>query len=410
MAVATQFNVHPDETWHFGAAGYFMSGLVPPRLNDPAIAHTISSYGHSYLKDAEPGYILAGRFMAATDALFGSMISLPIAYRLFQLLCFACLLCWITARGMTRLPLLLLCSAQIWYVFSYANGDAFAFMLAAILAVEFGASQGAIRRALVSGGIHHIVPLLLGGVGCGLLFASKKNYWVMLVFYAVLVAIAVTPALWKRNVIALARPVLLGAVFLGTMWLARGFESLRVPEVKEAAPVVAAAHPVDLADLATKQFLKGKGAELGDVLWGRDWAWLSSSSFMGQFGWMSVQAPPWYSVGQLALWVILMLVIFVRAARAGTWEAWALCAGAALTIVGCVGVSMYWSWFVDFQPQGRYLFPIIIVLGILWERTGPPRRDSDLRAICMLLYALALLLFIFGGLQSVDSAYTGKYF
>lgn len=51
------------------------------------------------------------------------------------------------------------------------------------------------------------------------------------------------------------------------------------------------------------------------------------------------------------------------------------------------------SWFIDFQPQGRYLLPVLFFVSYLTARTERPEKDRFLRGILVCTCLLSLFAF-----------------
>ena len=75
-----------------------------------------------------------------------------------------------------------------------------------------------------------------------------------------------------------------------------------------------------------------------------------------------------------------------------------------LNLSGCglllVGAAAWASWTKDFQPQGRYMLPLLPMLGLLLARTGPLFPPLLLHALFTLMFLLSLCSFLFVGLAS----------
>jgi hypothetical protein len=64
-------------------------------------------------------------------------------------------------------------------------------------------------------------------------------------------------------------------------------------------------------------------------------------------------------------------------------------------------LSAYHSWTADFQPQGRYLFPVLPMLAFILFRY---RERLGSRALHMLfagLFAASVISFVFTGLRAI---------
>ncbi len=415
MAASSRQSSHPDEFWHYTAAGYFMTDLRPPALGSWEILGSYSSYGHSYLQSFEPAYILAGRLMGAFTEGLPGWLELPMVARLFQCLCFVLMLAWLLIRGARVFPLLVLSYAQVWYIFSYFNGDAFSFAIGAILAYEIVGRRSMSLTYFQGNMLPLVTKVVLIGLGLALLIAGKKNYWVLAGF----IIIGGVWQMIERRKAILLKPVItwlaIGAVAGGGLALHHSVEAGRPESAGErpAHSMDTVPHSLPTSGLTTvsrdriaipsKVYLRSKGEEIWDLFWTREWAWLSWSSFVGVFGLMDVKATDWFYAVVGCASLFLLVVLATRVLRRG-----ASLADFGLAICGlglCFGngmLSLWWSWTVDFQPQGRYLFPALIIVGSLWERFRKPREDRDLESLSRWHFACALLVFVLVGLRLVD--------
>jgi uncharacterized membrane protein len=115
-------------------------------------------------------------------------------------------------------PLLL--APQIWYIFSYFNGDAFPLFLATLIGYQTAVPDSLFNRYLDAPGLVRRVPgLLFVAVLIALLALSKKNY------YAFLACVPVTLAIARFGIVAalvVASGAMIGAAtYLGWLTLGR---------------------------------------------------------------------------------------------------------------------------------------------------------------------------------------------
>src|SRR5262249_16704993 len=159
---------------HRAAARYYIDHWLPPKAGDPATLDTYSNYGLSYLNETDFPYLFAGKFAA----LLAPVVSNDLAFRLFDVVLLAILppFCRMgPAAFLIFSPLLL--SPQIWYIFSYFNGDAFALFLAVLIAYQVAAPGSQFNANLDSPGLRrNISGAVVLGLLIGLLALSKKNY------------------------------------------------------------------------------------------------------------------------------------------------------------------------------------------------------------------------------------------
>lgn len=193
MAI-TSHSVSPDEGLHEADATYFNTHWSPPNLQsaDMQEAYIASPYGVSYLAEWNVTYLLAGKFGSVLDSLG---VAPRTAYRLYQAVLFGAL---IGLLLLLRLPqavsIPLIVTPQLWYLFSYMNGDALPFA-AAFLATALVCVPGSRVTAFMSSGTapdrKTLLHLAVFVVCFATLLVSKRNYWPIAAF--VIVAAAIVP-------------------------------------------------------------------------------------------------------------------------------------------------------------------------------------------------------------------------
>jgi len=185
-------SVSPDEDLHEADARYFSSHWSPPRIDSPEMQSTYaaSPYGVSYSSEWNVTYLFAGKFGNLTR---GLGIDERAGYRLYHATLFACVLGMIL---LLRLPVAasipLIITPQVWYLFSYLNGDALPFS-AAILAAALTFAPSSGFRSYVAGDARLTASAglqIAAFVVClALLIISKRNYWPVAAFIAIGAAI-----------------------------------------------------------------------------------------------------------------------------------------------------------------------------------------------------------------------------
>jgi uncharacterized membrane protein len=137
------------------------------------------------------------------------------------------------------------------------------------------------------------------------------------------------------------------------------------------------------------------------------WRWHTNTfvSATGNYGWLEYTAPaPYYLI--MAAGYLILLAVYVRAVVRSREVAVGLsflfvATFAALT----VALAIYHSWVNDFQAQGRYLFPIVAMLGIGLQSVRDkmdPRVAIGVVAGC---FALSVWSFIFIGLRHIPRSF-----
>ncbi|WP_243438418.1 hypothetical protein [Fundidesulfovibrio soli] len=433
MSFVSAFNAHPDEKDHVGAGRYYMEYWDPPKVGDERARGAYSNYGVSYLNQLDAVYFFAGKFASVVKPLAGKDY---LALRLFNV----CLLGWLMLLFWRLSPpyrvsfLPLFISPQIWYIFSYFNGDALPLalsFLAVFLACRLleqtdalsGLSSGTFEDVVAShatmmnvtggspGSGVRMGTLVKLGLVLGLLTVSKQNYYVFLAFFLCFWAVAVSVA--RRPALGLRQAALVLALLAGVLGLRLGVDAWVVGHQAPDAVYKAA------EQLAAEDFKPSKQAE-GKGFWGMNmraqgltfqemftkwnWhIWTQRTSF-GVYGYMKIYAPllfyryiTWmlYALLAAALLPVLLARPAVpepgRASResgltviptpdalagpaTGRLYRWAL-AGMFLLFAALTVAQSFWhSWTADFQAQGRYFFPILGMLGSLLACFAIPYR------------------------------------
>jgi hypothetical protein len=457
----------PDEYQHRGAARYYLDHWLPPKVGDPATLDSYSrNYGFSYVNDTDFAYLFAGKFAALVAPVVPDH---DLAFRLFNVLLLGLLATFCARRASAWLvfaPLLL--SPQVWYIFSYFNGDALALFLATLTAYQLAAPGSLFNRHLDSPGmLRHLSGAIVLGLLVGLLVLSKKNFYSFLAFVPVAIALArlgrasafliaasaivsigaylhwfevAEAALWLAAAVGtfltlvaiLARPstrrsraivlvkcafacIVAAAIVVPRVWwdiaqhgsleqkqeaINRLQEQLAAPEYKPSR-VYAEKH-----DGFYGMELRAKGLPLR-AIFATPWNWhiKTFSSATGQYGWLEFNAPKPYYV-MIAAAYLALLAVYARAvvqsrdATTGLGFAF-VSTFAALT----VAVSVHHSWANDFQAQGRYLFPIVAMLGIGLHAVRGKLAPQAIAGVVACCFALSAWSFIFIGLWQIPKSF-----
>jgi len=473
MAVVSAINYEPlrwfgppDEYQHRAAARYYIDHWLPPKAGEAATLDTYSNYGLSYLNETDFPYLFAGKFAALLAPVVSNH---DLAFRLFDVLLLGILAAFCGMRPAAFLifsPLLL--SPQIWYIFSYFNGDAFALFLAMLIAYQVAAPGSLFNANLDSPGLRrNISGAVVLGLLIGLLALSKKNYLSFLAFVPVAVALARLG--WQSAVLLAAAAIAAGGVYLKwaevplvQLWLAAAGGAALVLLAILAGPstrrmrlnalfkcaivcVVAAAVIVPrvwwdvvrygsdeqkwaaivqlqekLAQPVYKPSriysekhdgyygigLRDRGLALRDLFrppW--DWHTKTFTTATGQYGWIEYRAQwPYYLM--MAAGYLALLAVYVQAVAHSREVAAALGSLFVTIFAGLtIAAAIYHSWVNDFQAQGRYLFPIVAMLGIGLQSVRDKTQRQVVTCIVAACFALGAWSFIVIGLRQIPKSF-----
>ena len=186
MAVISMGNVHPDEYVHVAASQYYSENWLPPVIGDESIRESYSRYGHSRLHTDEVYYVLCGKFANIVEPLH---LNKFVKYRMFNVFLLFLVLMYVFRNQSARLLALpFLVSPQIWYLFSYCNGDALGIVITFFTGCQVILGDSLLNRYIRSrGGFWWLLKAVAIGLFFGSLLLLKKNYWT---YVGVLVAVA----------------------------------------------------------------------------------------------------------------------------------------------------------------------------------------------------------------------------
>lgn len=383
VALKSGLDAHPDEMDHVLCGRYYLEdgNWLPPDFSvfEPALeTRGLAVSGWTYLLDGNAVYLFAGKAAALLSWLGAKD---HVLLRCFNVACLAgaVLTLLLLYRGRTQPLLLFFLFPQAWYLAGYFNGEAAPFAVA--LALAGVTAHPVIRRRLRNAGRSSWPRLACIAAGLAFLAVSKLNYLLAAGILAGSAAWAVTRGLRRFDRPRLCRLALLAAVPL-FFWSCReisyqaanGFHaSAKILEFQElrASPGIKPSQRHDSAWLAVVPhvFMRDRGVPLKEVL-GSHWVRTSLRSLQGVYGWMDVKAPQWYYVCMTLLSVFAALGTALSAVR--ILDTRSLAAGTALLVlILClaVGQSVWFSWTVAYQPQGRYLLPgAVLVMWLLLLR------------------------------------------
>ena len=429
---STIYRVHPDEFDHIAAARFYVDHWLPPPIGDPRTLDSYSYMGASYLNEWDVVYFLAGKFAAVAQAFVPNDVHV---FRMFNVLLFSVLVLWACLREADTLTFsALLLSPQIWYLFSYFNGDAFAIFIALLAAFELTSASSRFN----SRGLPALKRFLLLGVYVGLLVLSKRTFWMFGIFaigYVAIVEMAhARLADWPSPVRKMGALLLvIGCVSVPRIAYdisINGASQDKAARMRETANALAnpgwrttdapgSRHEFNNTGLRERGTslsqinntgLRERGTSLSQMLWKMQWVKQTIMTSIGGYGYRSHFAKAYYY--WIASGCLLLLVIHVtwRTLASRSLEDAAVLSWASLCCLAIIGLSIYHSWVNDFQPEGRYLFGIFVIVAVLLARSRrwlAPLVTNTLIGAC---FALSLYSFVAVGLTNAYAErFTGHY-
>ncbi len=407
MAAVTEVDHHPDERVHYAATKYYQNHWLPPPVESPEIIDSYSDFGISRLNLMEVSYFFAGKFGQLLEPFHLSEV---LSCRLFNVSLFAILV--FLAFGAVRfrlffLPMLL--SPQIWYIFSYVNSDAFSLFVVLLTGWQMVNKESTLNRFLEQ---EQISPVKILGLGLllALLIFVKKNYYFFTLFLLLFFAWRCFYYPFPKNRIMVKRLlviVVLGIAFAGVRIGAdihvNGLdkkEKIHLMQERTAKPLFKPSTPLE--EKFGSLLLRDRGVEYITILKVFRWGEKSFRTGFGAYGYLTALARDSYYDTVRWLGIASMLFMGLSIMWKSDTSEKILYGGAFLCSLGLIGTASYYAWTYDFQGQGRYLFPIIPIIGMILVQTEKVYNQLVLRILCTMMFFLAVFSFIFIGLYSLS--------
>ena len=424
LAVASPFNAHPDECRHISVVQFYIRHWLPPAIGYQESLYTYSEYGCSYINFPGIEYILMGKFVRLTK-----IVGIPefLAMRLFNVVLYLLIVIVAIRRmrvdirsGLVFAPLLL--TPQVWYIFSYINNDAFAFFLMICAATEVTFTRGPLLKFL-SCDQHYKQPwgAVRFGILLGIMLLSKMNYFFFILYLALFSLLHLglnghsggetgSPINWWRSIIPQKHLILKLLFIIGialSIVVTRYAYDISLNGLDRKAKIMALQEQQAdkifksstlMANPAQSYFglnLKSKGVSFRQLFSKRRWGTITFQSFVGRYGWMVIFSPEKYYTSMMLLYCIYFLLLFSTVCLHQGWRPRLIFIAMMTVSALTVFISAYYSWVSDFQPQGRYLFPILGMVGmVLWSLYSRLRHGIFI-AITGIIFTLSTYSFVF---------------
>lgn len=366
--------VHPDEMQTRAAIDYYRTHWIQPDVRSPFVAETVSGYGMTRLSEINLYYPLAGYF--------ANLCGFAMSFRALGMEMIAILGCFVlkNIKKDRYLTILFFATPQLWYLFSYATSDAYDYLFAVFAAYEILSKDSSLNRLIKEPFTKKKIPAFLwnGFVFANLLMAKKTFYVVLVTIFLLLLYRLIFAEKTERKKLFGKYLCLLAVAFtlvairslpdLGYYGLHKGeavaqvMEETAWTEYKPSTPAL---------EQAKSTLLFEKGVTLKSFF--KDWHFNRElfTNYFGYYGIYSLRAKDWYYSLMAVLYIFLLGTVGVlthRNIRKEKALGYPVLPKRLIywTMWGMMGLmyllTIYNAYFVDFQPQGRYLFPALPAL------------------------------------------------
>jgi hypothetical protein len=409
MALISKENSHPDEFVHVPAAEYYTNHWAPPLIEDPGIIHTYSPYGSSRLNNDEIYYLFCGKFAEMLEPL---KLTHYVQFRMFNVFLLTLILIYIFRYENSRiLSLPVIVSPQVWYLFSYCNSDALALTVSFFIGCQVILKDSTFNRYLRSaGGIYWFLKAILVALCFGLLLLVKKNYLAYGLILAFIVAIDwyrytdfSSRKVWGMRLVIVA----IGAISIFGSKKVLDYQvngpdksaKVAAMERKMAIPIYNENTPLEQKHAFLN--LKERGIPLRKLILDDRWFEKTFRSGVGVYSYFTISAPRIYY--DLMRWSCVALFLFLYGTifwKGGGWEK-SIAVVVFLMSVALIGASLEHSWTDDFQTQGRYLFPMLSMLALLFGQNRDILNTRWLGLLVVIMFGVSFYSFSAVALASI---------
>lgn len=379
MSSRSELGNHPDEYVTKMAIDYYLNHWVPPDIRSADISNTFSAYGTTRLRELTVYYFLAGKM----GLIFSKLFHYTHYYRAFNSLLYIVMIGTViyNIRKESWLIITVALTPQLWYIFSYATSDAWDFFCSFLLIYQAAAKDSILNKALEDqcSRRNKILAYAYFGTLSAFIMMGKQNYYVVLLSLFIIFLFRLFKIRTDERHDYIKKYSLI-LVFFGSVLLVRhsinyyyyGFNGKEIQAEmynEHAEDAYKASTPIEERFFTLN--LKGRGVTLQELFYEYGFGLTSYKSFVGVFGILKYYCSSTYYRIISCLLAMLLIAVYLSALKKKSvinmLEIF------TVTIIMCLSVifSIYHSWTSDFQPQGRYLLPMIISFSYIASQSEP---------------------------------------
>lgn len=407
MAIKSQNYAHPDEDVTRLAIDYYMGRWLPPDVRSTAAMGTFSNYGFTRLGELTPFYLLAGKI----GWICAAVLHISRYYRLFNVLLFAIMVGMFVKKGKKHpwMFIALGITPQLWYLFSYATSDAFDYFCSFLVVYQFVEEDSLLNRYLEQRAKRPMVNLILVGFLFSMIIRGKANYYLILLF-----AFCILLTKWTRverqekislllkYITILVTSFLLLGVRVGINYAYYGTYNSNMASaqlVEEKA--VDAYKPSAMEKKKTNYSRVSKGYTYADVMIKDSKNIITGliSSGVGSYGWLE-----YYHIGIYGYFIVCLygmvsfyIIYYMIKERkiAGLADSLQLMMMPLLVYL----MVVYQCWSGDFQTQGRYALPLILIVAYYSTQCKELYHDKKYNVLLVIIGLFSLYSYIYVGMR-----------
>lgn len=407
IAVASP-SIHPDETVTKAAIEYYKANFMVPDMR-ALPDDKFCAYGQTRLCELTIYYFIAGKIAA--------LIPYETSYRFFNVM-LAFIIVFIIIRKYKTDPFLIFAffiTPQVWYIFSYATSDALDYFFAFILVYQLSVKSSMLNTMLDSDNFilnkTNIITIIFISLLTALILMAKPNYFIVLLLmgYVLLKKYfmaekGIRKTLFKFYIFVAVCSL---AVFLSRYAIDLYYYGLHKSEIFRQMRIIHAIPKLNPAtpfnEMYETMFLAAKDVPLITLFTKYGFLQVLIGSFFGLYGGMNITAHPVYYFIMLAAYLFFFAVLFNYIIKSHNKEKYADGITAVILAVISILLVLYYSYFIDFQPQGRYMLPLLPVITYLVSQNKEILQNKYMVSSIMAMGILCHIYVLSTGLKGIFS-------
>ena len=393
------FWLNPDEYEVRAAVRYYKTNWLPPDLRSDEIADAFAVYGTSRHSEFNTFYFWAGKIgqFFKDAALQSRWLNMGLLAAMAAIVVRYC-------KKYFALLFVLLLTPQLWFIYSYTTSDALDFFWGFLCIFQLIKEDSTLNQILEGKFSKKQIPgyLLLSLLFVNMFWAKVSFYPILLFAFLILLIRLFNKQGAERKILFRKYLVLVGLTFaifavryMITDFGYYGFDKYGVyNEVMELRATYEYKPSTPPHEQAGSIYLYNKGVPLslffGEMRFNQD----LFNTFAGFFGNYNFGMAGWYYYVMAGLYIALFGCLIYELVKMKNKRKWLEFAAVML----CIGMQYLLvfinGYFVDFQPQGRYMLPALLYVAYLVYTCKESKNNKLIRLILCATCILSLYAYL----------------
>ena len=393
------FWLNPDEYEVRAAVRYYKTNWLPPDLRSDEIADAFAVYGTSRHSEFNTFYFWAGKIgqFFKDAALQSRWLNMGLLAAMAAIVVRYC-------KKYFALLFVLLLTPQLWFIYSYTTSDALDFFWGFLCIFQLIKEDSTLNQILEGKFSKKQIPgyLLLSLLFVNMFWAKVSFCPILLFAFLILLIRLFNKQGAERKILFRKYLVLVGLTFaifavryMITDFGYYGFDKYGVyNEVMELRATYEYKPSTPPHEQAGSIYLYNKGVPLslffGEMRFNQD----LFNTFAGFFGNYNFGMAGWYYYVMAGLYIALFGCLIYELVKMKNKRKWLEFAAVML----CIGMQYLLvfinGYFVDFQPQGRYMLPALLYVAYLVYTCKESKNNKLIRLILCATCILSLYAYL----------------